>query len=150
MDEEWFRDWISRGNWVFAKTMPTTPHWYVVRKEQQDQREFDRVVLAIRKHGWTIKFQGSPYVIWVQDGYKYWTMGWPVHSSTCRGNGVGADCHKTNCTFIINRAIYPYGPDATAREQSDPGPQVTFDAPPPVIAEAAPPVPPRPPRMGVV
>ena len=102
MDDEWFRSWIERGRWIFAKTMPLTPHWYVLRREQDDA-EFSRAVLDIRRYGHRITFQGRPYVIYVIDGYKYWSMGWPLDSAACDGKNHDS----ANCTILINRAVYP-------------------------------------------
>ena len=106
MDEEWFRRFIERSNWVFAKTMPLTPHWYVLRKQwltASMDEEFKRAVTEIRKHGHKVMFQGHSYTIYVIDGYKYWSMGWPVDSDRCDGT----DHEAANCTILINRAVYP-------------------------------------------
>ena len=116
MDEEWLREFIASQRWTFAKTMPMTPHWYVLRRNVADQALFDRVVLDIRQHGFDIKYHGTKYRIYEVDGYKYWTMGFPVHNITglygrmCPSGGQpgnGLLCQQNNCTFVLNRAIYP-------------------------------------------
>ena len=114
MDEGWLRTFIERSNWIFAKTMPLTPHWYVLRRQWVSaglDEEFKRAVTEIRVHGHTVKFQGHTYIVYVIDGYKYWSMGWPLDSARCTGTDYDAD----GCTILINRAAYPEvsGPRST-------------------------------------
>lgn len=73
----------------FAKTMPTIPHEYTLRKHWNDQ-EFEQVVLFMREHGKEEKFYRKTFTYWYANGYKYWTMGAPVEK-----------------TILINRAIAP-------------------------------------------
>jgi len=104
-DEEWLREFISGAGWKFAKTMPQSPHWYTLRRDNT-QSDFDRAVMAIRKHGFSSRYGGVDYTILVVDEYKYWTMGWPLHSAACPATGRGADCHSANCTYVLNRTFY--------------------------------------------
>ena len=82
------REFISRCQWTYAKTMPWAPHEYIVRgKCPLTDEEFLYFIDAQRKHG--------IYEIWGRynlpylyiDDYKYWTMGAPYED-----------------TIIINRA----------------------------------------------
>jgi hypothetical protein len=47
MDEDWFRSFVASAAWVFAKTMPESPHWYALRRTC-DHTEFERAVIEIR------------------------------------------------------------------------------------------------------
>ena len=65
---------LSRLEFKFAKTMPETPHWYVVRSPAN---EADYVALfhACQRDGVDEKFGGRRYRYWYPgDGFKYWTM----------------------------------------------------------------------------
>ena len=65
---------LSRLEFRFAKTMPETPHWYVVRNAAN---EADYVELFQRhsEKGVDEKFGTARYRYWYPgDGFKYWTM----------------------------------------------------------------------------
>jgi hypothetical protein len=67
-------DFLSRLTFKFAKTMPDTPHFYVVRSPEN---EADYVALwnAWRKDGVDEKWNGRKYRYWYAgDGWKYWAM----------------------------------------------------------------------------
>lgn len=87
-DEVIIRQFITRCDWTFAKTMPQYPHEYIVRgKCPLSNEEFEYFVWAQRTLGiyetWGAYRQPYLYI----DGYKYWTMGAAVEE-----------------TIIINRA----------------------------------------------
>lgn len=74
--EDRLREYISRCNWTWAKTMPDIPHEYICRgKCALSMDEFYYFVDAQRRVG--------KHKIWGQynhqylhiDGWKYWTMG---------------------------------------------------------------------------
>jgi hypothetical protein len=83
-----FRRFIAASRWIFAKTMPLTPHEYTLRREARDEVEFERFVVMIREEGVADSFEGREYVYLQVDGHKYWTMGSPVDE-----------------TILINRAV---------------------------------------------
>jgi hypothetical protein len=76
-----FRDFAERSKWVFAKTMPDNPHEYVLRRSCADEQEFEAAVRFIREHGYRAKFGGRYYTYYALDGWKFWTMGWPVEQT---------------------------------------------------------------------
>lgn len=80
MDEQWFRDWVARSEWVFAKTMPANPHWYTLRA-RGDAADFERAVIDIRASGTTRLFQEREYTCYEFEGWRYWSMGAPVHET---------------------------------------------------------------------
>jgi len=77
---------VAKAPWRFAKTMADTPHEYTVRGQTPDE-EFEAFVRYTREHGYKARFGRSTYMYLNLDGWKYWTMGWPVEK-----------------TIVINRA----------------------------------------------
>ena len=77
MDENWFRSFIASAQWVFAKTMPESPHWYTLRRTS-DKTEFERAVVDIRSYGYSRRYKGYDYISYDIDGWTYWTMGAPL------------------------------------------------------------------------
>ena len=71
------RSFIETHKWVFAKTMPETPHEYTLRRLANEE-EFIFFVAFIREYGDTRKFKGRKYVYLDVDGWSYWTMGSPL------------------------------------------------------------------------
>jgi len=83
-----FREMVSKGTWIFAKTYAkTAPHEYVLRKMYSNP-EFDRMVKIIRHYGFMARYYNYPPTVYFIDReYYYWTMGAPVKK-----------------TIVINRA----------------------------------------------
>lgn len=79
---------LIRHRWIFAKTMPKTPHWYTLRKEWTAPPEFEAVVQFIRDKGYQTRYGGRFYTCFNLNGYKYWSMGAPLPE-----------------TILINRAV---------------------------------------------
>ena len=78
------KDFIARQTWTFAKTMPLSPHEYVVKTKlsEDEQKEFERFVMFIREHGSKKRYKKSNYVHLDIDGNSYWTMGAPLEITT--------------------------------------------------------------------
>ena len=68
-------DILEENKWVFAKTMPETPHFYTLRRTWRDEKEFESIVEYIREHGVKEKFEGKEYIYLHLGDFKYWTMG---------------------------------------------------------------------------
>lgn len=70
------KDYISKTDWIFAKTYKTAPHEYSLRRAKPElETEFINFVLYIRSEGHDEEFLGRSYRYADIDGYKYWTMG---------------------------------------------------------------------------
>ena len=71
------RDFISRQDWIFAKTYADrAPHEYVVRhKINGTDEEFMKIVNYIREYGITMYFWNRPNKYILVDGWQYWAMG---------------------------------------------------------------------------
>ena len=102
MTEREIEEFIRSHSWTFAKTMPQSPHWYVVKKKCRNAHEFERFVVHIRKHGYRRKHKKSYYKsLDVEiDGstHYYWTMGFPLFRP------LGGQ-REEDLTIIINRAV---------------------------------------------
>ena len=68
-------DILEENKWVFAKTMPETPHFYTLRRTWSDEKKFESIVEYIREHGVKEKFEGKEYTYLHLGDFKYWTMG---------------------------------------------------------------------------
>lgn len=101
MTEREIEEFIRSHSWTFAKTMPQSPHWYVVKKKCRNAHEFERFVLHIRKYGYRRKYKRSYYTSFDVgiDGviHYYWTMGCPLF--------IVREGKRTDYTIIINRAV---------------------------------------------
>jgi hypothetical protein len=87
MTDENIRLFIAKSTWMFAKTMPATPHEYTQRKRAQSDDEFVEFVKHIRAFGYDERFFSKTYRYFDFDGWQYWTMGFDLPT-----------------TIIINRA----------------------------------------------
>ncbi len=67
--------WLEARRWVFAKSRPTNPHSYTLRREFGDEEIFERVVEHIREFGQPYPWWGSIYLQYVSGDHAYWTMG---------------------------------------------------------------------------
>lgn len=80
--------YILANEWRVAKSMPTMPHAYNLKKCSTDPTVFERLVLFIRKYGYQKCYGRRVYTYFDVGPYCYWTMGAPVGE-----------------TILINRAV---------------------------------------------
>ena len=66
---------FEENQWIFAKTMPETPHFYTLKRTWGDKKQFESVVIYIREHGIKEEFAGKQYIYLYLGEFKYWTMG---------------------------------------------------------------------------
>lgn len=81
------RDYIQSHPWRTAKAT-ANPHAYTLRKQAQNETDFERFVLTIRHLGYEVWFWRKRYICLDVDGMRYWSMGAPLHE-----------------TILINRAV---------------------------------------------
>lgn len=67
--------WLEERRWIFARSRPTNPHAYCLRRECEDEDLFERVVEHIREFGQPYPWWGTVYLQYVAWGFAYWTMG---------------------------------------------------------------------------
>ena len=77
----WLTDFITEAKWQFAKTMPEVPHWYTLRKWNDDMI-FNMAVQIIRIQGKQERWGPYNNTYLVVGDWKYWTMGAPVLETT--------------------------------------------------------------------
>ena len=83
---------LAGKKFIFAKTMPDTPHFYTLRRDWIDNHiSFDMAVDLIRTHGRVGRYGGREYTYWDANGFTYWTMGAPIAA-----------------TILINRRVSTY------------------------------------------
>lgn len=79
MDVEQFRAFVAAHEWVFAKSMPHIPHFYVSRDKALAEEQFEAAVAFIRANGEERPWgRGKPLTYVDVDGFTYWTMGSPI------------------------------------------------------------------------
>jgi len=65
---------VSTLDWVFAKTMPKNPHWYIVRCPAIENI-YIQLFNATVEYGKNESFHGrTVQYLYLDDGYKYWRM----------------------------------------------------------------------------
>ena len=71
-----FTKLIENNDWIFAKTMPEIPHYYIVRDNLsvENQKLFDEFKLFIKEKGYAGKFYTKEYQYINIEGYKYWII----------------------------------------------------------------------------
>ena len=70
---------LESKSYRFAKTMPEIPHFYTLKREWDNLKEFEKAVSYIRENGQKELWQdGQHYTYLYVNGWKYWTMGSPV------------------------------------------------------------------------
>lgn len=79
-DDE-IRDYIAANQWKFARTMPKHPHEYNLKEVSTDPEFFERFVMHIRRYGEPNFFFKKRLIYFTIDGYKYWSMGAPLHET---------------------------------------------------------------------
>lgn len=77
--------WKTR--FTFAKTMSNIPHEWTCKHDWYNKDRFEDIVMFIRENGVKEKFYNKEYIYFYSNGYKYWTLGYPLEK-----------------TIIINRA----------------------------------------------
>jgi hypothetical protein len=96
------RDFIAHRKWREAVTYrETAPHEYTIRAWEvggQANQDFDQFTIYVRRFGYPDFFYKIRHIYWAVDGFKYWTMGWPVEQ-----------------TVVINRA-HVDGPEPWKRD----------------------------------
>ncbi len=82
MIAEWEK-FIEDSQWIFAKTMPESPHWYIVRSKE-NENNFVALAKYIRENGYEAYYGNfaRPFTYLEYNGYRYWTMGNPLPETT--------------------------------------------------------------------
>jgi hypothetical protein len=74
---------LEKSEWVFAKTLPKNPHFYVLRKNFGDNDLFLKIVSHIRFYGKQEIYEGVLYRVFYYNGYRYWDHPCDVLNEDC-------------------------------------------------------------------
>ena len=74
-DTGFLEGFIAVQKWIFARTMPKCPHWYVVRGKGPIDGEFIKFVHHIRAFGYDEPWGRDIHRYLDFQGFRYWTMG---------------------------------------------------------------------------
>lgn len=76
--KEWreAKEFIKNSTWIFAKTMPQWPHWYVLGRTNVGG--FNALMNLISEHGYEEKWGRRTDKYLVIDGWKYWGFDLPT------------------------------------------------------------------------
>jgi hypothetical protein len=72
---------LESQRWICARSRPSNPHEYCLRREADDEATFERIVEHIRELGHPYPWWGSVYRQYVAGDFAYWTMGSPPHET---------------------------------------------------------------------
>jgi hypothetical protein len=75
-----FTDFVASHHWKFARTMPTNPHSYTLRRNALHS-VFDDAVRYVRDKGIVEYFGKKPYVMLHHGDHTYWSMGAPLETT---------------------------------------------------------------------
>lgn len=63
---------LEKSEWIYAKTLPKNPHFYILRKDFGNNELFLKIVSHIRFYGKEEIFEGVLYRVFYYNGYRYW------------------------------------------------------------------------------
>jgi len=73
--EEQMIAFVSQQEWTYAKTMPKTPHEYVLRWKATSEATWLSFVMTIRRFGYDENYRTMLIRYYDLGDQKYWTMG---------------------------------------------------------------------------
>jgi hypothetical protein len=81
LSHSYVQGWLESQRWIYARSRPTNPHEYCLRREADDEATFERIVEHIRELGHPYPWWGAVYRQYVAGDFAYWTMGSPPHET---------------------------------------------------------------------
>jgi len=72
MDKENFLRFVAQAEWIFAKSIPNWPHFYIVQENLPDQAAFRAAKAFVRDCGYVGKFFDLDVSYFDADGWTYW------------------------------------------------------------------------------
>lgn len=87
------KSFIAAQSWRYAKTYREWPHWYIVRKDA-DEQSFVEFVSIIRKDGYKGRFYDREIIYYDVDEYTYWTMGAPIEETDVINRALKKDTYE--------------------------------------------------------
>jgi hypothetical protein len=82
---------IDSQKWIVARTRPKNPHAYCLRKNFENEEDFEKFVLLIRQYGYQTKWRDrKTYTCLDIEGYRYWSMGNPLENTILINRALGS------------------------------------------------------------
>ena len=72
MDKEDFQSFVAQVEWIFAKSIPNWPHFYIVEKDLPDQAAFRAAKTFVKDSGYVGKFFDLDVFYFDSDVWTYW------------------------------------------------------------------------------
>ena len=72
MDKEDFQSFVAQVEWIFAKSIPNWPHFYIVEKDLPEQAAFRAAKTFVKDSGYIGKFFDLNVFYFDADGWTYW------------------------------------------------------------------------------
>jgi hypothetical protein len=73
MTEEEFQEFVCRVDWVFAKSIPNWPHFYIVEEELDDRETYGAARAFIRDNGYDGHFFDLVVRYFALGEWTYWS-----------------------------------------------------------------------------
>lgn len=83
LTDEYAGQILEKSEWIFAKTMPKNPHFYLIRSKIGNNEQFLHIVAHIRFFGKAEIYEGQLYRVFYLNTYKYWTMSQDITNEEC-------------------------------------------------------------------
>lgn len=65
---------LEAATWTFAKTMPQNPHFWTLRKDWEQDTDYEFAFDYIHAHGEEKVFGRTTYRVLFINGWRYWAM----------------------------------------------------------------------------
>lgn len=104
LTDEFVGKTLEAGKWIFAKTLPKNPHFYILRKNFGNNELFLQIVSHIRFYGKAEIFEGVLYRVFYYKGYKYWDHPCDALNDDCDLINRKAVEKQQNVTITLDNA----------------------------------------------
>ena len=92
-ERKWISEFVASQTWIFARSMPQWPHWYIIRGNYNWCRDYDRLAALIKRYGVADKWGAKRWLYARFGDFKYWRLGdfinraEPIRSAEVRQRG---------------------------------------------------------------
>ena len=94
MTDKEVQDFIDQREWTFAKTMPWCPHYYTVRKEEENDDIFREFVVHILENGYKKKWYKYFHTYLDVGEWYYWTLDEPIDDRIITNRAKLSERHR--------------------------------------------------------
>lgn len=83
LSDEFVGQILEKSEWIYASTMPKNVHFYILRKNFGNKKQFLHIVSHIRFFGVPEVFESVLYRVFYYNGYKYWDHPCDILNEDC-------------------------------------------------------------------